>query len=296
MLTRRQFLQAGGALGALGTAAASTARREPAKWTIGCYTRPWADVELPAALDAIVEAGYQHVGLMSTKLPRRLVLTAEVSDEEAARIAAEIRQRGLCVVSVYGGDIPAGISQTAAADALRRLIDLCAICGSRNLLMGGVGRREVYDAYYGAIADCCDHAQAKGVEISLKPHGGLNATGQECRAAVEKVSHPNFRIWYDPGNIFYYSEGRLDPVADAASVAGLVTGMCVKDYDPAAPNRVLVTPGDGRVNFRAVLDRLIAGGFRSGPLVVECLRPVEGSARVAEARRAREFLERLTAN
>lgn len=124
----------------------------------------------------------------------------------------------------------------------------------------------------------------------------MRPVGQECRAAVEKVSHPNFRIWYDPGNIFYYSEGRLDPVADAASVAGLVTGMCVKDYDPAAPNRVLVTPGDGRVNFRAVLDRLIAGGFRSGPLVVECLRPVEGSARVAEARRAREFLERLTAN
>ncbi len=295
MLTRRQFLGAGSALSALGAVAASAAGSEPPKWTIGCFTRPWADVELPAALDAIADAGYRHVGLMSTKLPRRLVLTAEVSEEEAGRIAAEIRERRLSVVSVYGGDIPAGVSRKAAADALHRLIDLCAICGSRNLLMGGVGRRELYDAYYGAIADCCDHAQAKGVELSLKPHGGLNATGPECRAAVEKVNHPNFRIWYDPGNIFYYSEGRLDPVADAPSVAGLVTGMCVKDYDPAAPSRVLVTPGDGRVDFRAVLDRLIAGGFRGGPLVVECLRPVEGAARVAEARRAREFLERLTA-
>ncbi|MCX7818942.1 MAG: sugar phosphate isomerase/epimerase [Kiritimatiellae bacterium] len=291
MIRRRACLRLAALAGLLNAAGRHTAPAE--QWRIGCYTRPWAEFDLRFALDAIAEAGFRYVGLMTTKLPRRLVISADVTEEEAAQIGAEVRQRGLSIVSVYGGDIPVAVSATAGAAALRRLIDLCAICGSRNLLMGGIGRREFYDAYYAAIADCCEHARARNVEISLKPHGGLNATGPQCRAAVERVNHPSFRIWYDPGNILYYSNGGLDPTVDAPAVAGLVTGMCVKDYEPAAPGRVLLTPGDGRVNFRKLMDQLIAGGFRSGPLVVECLKPGDAPSLRTEARRAREFVERL---
>ncbi|MBN2131585.1 MAG: sugar phosphate isomerase/epimerase, partial [Sedimentisphaerales bacterium] len=102
----------------------------------------------------------------------------------------------------------------------------------------------------------------------------------------------NFRIWYDPGNIFYYSNAELDPVDDAPSVDGLVTGMCVKDYKH--PKNVSVTPGDGRVDFPAVFARLRAGGFKGGPLVVECLEPGDLAHTLAEAKRARRFLEQLT--
>ncbi len=34
---------------------------------IACYTRPWAKYEYRVALDAIAEAGYKYVGLMTTK-------------------------------------------------------------------------------------------------------------------------------------------------------------------------------------------------------------------------------------
>jgi hypothetical protein len=36
-------------------------------WTIGCYTRPWGEHDYRVALDAIAEAGYKHVGLMTAK-------------------------------------------------------------------------------------------------------------------------------------------------------------------------------------------------------------------------------------
>jgi sugar phosphate isomerase/epimerase len=108
------------------------------------------------------------------------------------------------------------------------------------------------------------------------------------------VGHPNFRLWYDPGNILYYSDGKLDPVDDAATVDGLVVGMSVKDFVP--PKDVLVTPGTGRVNFPAVLGRLRRGGFARGPLVVECLARSDTPAKItAEARRAREFVARWIA-
>ena len=129
------------------------------------------------------------------------------------------------------------------------------------------------------------------MEIALKPHGPLNATGLACRKAIERVGHPNFRLWYDPGNIFAYSNGSLDPVEDAATVNGLVTGMCIKDYDPTAG--VNVTPGTGRVDFPQVLNRLMEGGFTEGPLVIETLGPGNLDHLLREAVRARRFMEGL---
>lgn len=271
--------------------ASPSATPSDTEWRIGIYTRPWDAHDWRVALDAMVEAGFRYAGLMTTRSESRLVISAATTLREAEVVSREVERRGLKVLSVYGGGIPVARSRKEGADALRRLIDACATVGSETLLMGGIGSKELYDAYYGAIADCVAHAEERKVGITLKPHGGLNATGPQCRRAVELVGHRGFRLWYDPGNIYYYSDGKLDPVKDAASVDGLVTGMCVKDY--RHPRDVMVTPGDGRVDFAGVLARLRRGGLRGGPLVIETLSRGEPPQLVAEARRAKAFVERL---
>jgi sugar phosphate isomerase/epimerase len=261
---------------------------------IACYTRPWAKYEYRVALDAIAEAGYKYVGLMTTTgRAHGLVLSVDTTPEEAAQTAEEIKKRNLKVVSVYGGDIPVAKSLEAGIAGLKKLIDNCAACGTMNLLMGGTGDQKIYERYYKAIGECCDYAAAKGMGISVKPHGGLNSTGPQCRKTVESVGNKNFGIWYDPGNIFYYSDGKLNPVDDAPSVNGLVMGMCVKDFK--MPKNVDVTPGTGMVDFAAVLAKLQAGGFKRGALVVECLEPGDAAHTLAEAKKTRLFLEKLTA-
>jgi sugar phosphate isomerase/epimerase len=300
-LTRRGFLGESAKLGAMSTLAwtcASSLERAYASagtpgYMIGCYTRPWAQYEYRVALDAIVEAGYKYVGLMTAKgRPGGLVLSVATTLEEAGQVAEEIKKRGLKVVSVYGGDIPVAKSLEAGIEGLKKLIDNCAACGTMNLLMGGTGNKDLYERYYKAIAECCDYAAAQGMGISIKPHGGLNATGPQCRKTVEMVGNKNFGIWYDPGNIYYYSDGKLSPVDDAPSVNGLVMGMCVKDFK--APKNVDVTPGMGMVDFAAVLAKLKVGGFKSGALVVECLEPGDPAHTLADAKKTRQFLENLT--
>ncbi len=301
-LTRRRFLDRTLKLGAAGLAAScASASRTQANigsvtdgpWQIGCYTRPWANYDYRVALDAIAEAGFKYAGLMTTKSKKsNLIISVDTSLEEAEQVGREVKNRGLKIPSVYGGRIPVAKSLKAGIDGLKKLIDNCATCGARNLLMGGTGDKKLFEVYYKAIAECCDYAQEKGVGISIKPHGGLNATGPQCRKTIEMVGHKNFRIWYDPGNIFFYSNGKLDPVDDAATVDGLVTGMCVKDYKH--PKNVSVTPGTGQVDFPAVLARLKKGGFTHGPLVIECLRPGDLKETLAEARKVRLFLEKLT--
>lgn len=292
-LSRRGFLGRSLALGAV-AALPAVAQTRPATgegksaYRIGCYTRPWADLEYTAALDAIAEAGFEYCGLMTTK--KGLIISKDTSLEQAHEVAEQVRKRKLRLASIYGGGIDLDSPEQAVA-SLKRLIDNCAAAGSPSLLMGGVGDRKSYGIYYDAIRDCCDYAAGKKVELTLKPHGGLNATGPQVRKTVLAVNKPNFRIWYDAGNIYYYSDGKLDPVEDAASVDGLVTGWCIKDFLP--PKQVDVTPGAGKVDFAKVFARLRKGGFKAGSLIVETLSPGDLPARLAEARKARAFVEQL---
>lgn len=296
--TRRRFLgevtlaSAAGLL-APGLSSAAESDEGVSPWLIGCYTRPWSAHEYRVALDAIAEAGYQYVGLMTTRSTNGLVISTATTEAEALRIGEECQARGLIPASAYGGEFPVAESLDKGVAGLKRLIDCCAAAKVPNLMLGGTGDPALQEAYYQAVERSCDHAVERGIGISVKPHGGLNATGPQCREVVEKVGRDLFRIWYDPGNILYYSDGTLDPVQDAATVNGLVVGMSVKDY--LHPKVVDVTPGDGKVDFPGVLKQLQAGGFTGGPLIVECLKEGGLPELLAEAKRAKLFLEKLIA-
>jgi sugar phosphate isomerase/epimerase len=295
-ISRRELLAAAAAAGAAATLGAA---RLPSgvnggvagDYQIGCFTRPWSDEHYLVAFDAIAEAGYKHVGFMTTKLPGSYIITYRTSIEDAAKAGEEAKKRGLSVPAAWGGGLPVEKSVEEGIAALRKLVDNAAVAGVGTLIMGGTGLKG-YDAYYKAIAECCDYAAEKHVALVIKPHGGLNSTGEQCKKTVEKVGQKNFHLWYDPGNIFYYSNGKVDPADDASAAAGVVSGMCVKDFKP--PKNVDVSPGDGQVNFKKVLQVLRQGGFTQGPLVVETLGPVQGAKeRIAEAKIAREFVENV---
>ena len=282
-VSRRQFI--GSAL--VASAGAMFCRAgEPPRWQMGCYTRPWAQYDYHVAFDGIAAAGFKYVGLMGTKSKSSLIISLGTTPEEAAAIGTEAKQRGLGVISMWADQF-----STDNTDGLKRLIENPAACGCPNLLLGGTDEHHA-DAYYKIVAECCDYAATKGVGLSVKPHGGSNANGAQCRKIIDRIGHKNFCLWYDPGNIFYYSDGKLDPVDDAAAVDGVVVGMCVKDFRP--PKEVEITPGTGQVNFAKVLSRLQQGGFTHGPLVVECLDRGDLAHVNAEAVKARQFVEALT--
>ncbi len=175
--------------------------------------------------------------------------------------------------------------------ALKRLIDNAEVCNCPALMLNGVSRPEDVDKYYQTIMGSCDYAASKGVELNLKPHGGTNAVGAQLLKQVEEVGHENFTLWYDPGNIYYYSDGTIDPVEDVRDVAGAVRGICVKDFK--MPKEVNVTPGTGMVDFPKLFEVMKRGGFTGGPLIIECLSMGDIPFITAEAVKAREYLESI---
>lgn len=285
--TRRQFI--GGVLLATASATFARAAAAPGAWQIGCYTRPWGKYDYRVALDGIAAAGFKFAGIMTAK--GGWLVTADTPPEHVAAIAAEVKSRGLRVGSLSGGNFMLNDRLDDGIARLQRLIDRAVICGCPSLLIGGTARPELADNYYKVVARCCDYAAAHGVSLSIKPHGPANATGAACRQLIQQVGHKNFGLCYDPGNILYYSDGKLDPVDDSAAADGLMFGMCVKDY--RAPKDVMLTPGTGQVDFPKVFARLRRGGFTRGPLIVEGLTPGDAAQLTAEARKARQFVTAL---
>ena len=293
-LNRRRLMQAAGLSLAAGPLArlAGAAEAKPSGWSIGCYTRPWDQQDCQAALDGIAAAGYKHAALMTVK--GGVVVHAGTSAEAAGAVGEQARKRGLTIISVYAGEPPVAQGDAAGAAGLKRMIDNTAACGCGRLMLGGIGKAELLDAYCRVVAQCCDYAAGKKVSLSVKPHGGVNATGPQLRKMIEKVNHANFRLWYDPGNIYYYSDGKVDPVEDVKSVADLVVGMSVKDFTP--PRNVNVTPGTGLVRWKDLFAAMRKGGVTGGPLVVECTARGAGVDVTAEAKKARVFLEEVIAS
>jgi len=299
-LRRRQFLQQAAACTASGVLAShlvaadesSTAQPDaPSPWLLGCFTRPFSECTYAQTVEAIASAGYAAVGLMSVRLGDATVTLGDANESQVAEIRDQAAMHKLSIAATYYSGPPVDSSVTVGIEALRRLIDNCRQAKCATILMGGTTNEQQFDAYYDAVAACCDYAAQKQVALVVKPHGGLNATGPQCREIVARVNHPAFRLWYDPGNIFYYSEGQLDPVNDVSSVAGLVTGMCVKDFAP--PQDVAINPGAGRVDFPKLMTQLKAGGFVSGPLIVETLKPGDLETTKANAAAAYKFLSEL---
>lgn len=300
---RRDFLRKTsvasiGLLGACSSWSTSTllasddpAANKPEGWELGCFTRPFAEFSYAETLDGIAAAGFSSVGLMAVKLSSGNVTLADATESQVNEIREEAARRKLSLAVTYYSGPPVEQSLEAGIQATRALIDNCHRAGCGSIVLGGTTNETLFDAYYEAVRAACDYAAQKQVSLVLKPHGGLNATGPQCAKIVKQVDHASFRMWYDPGNIYYYSDGQLDPLDDVASVAGIVTGMCVKDFTP--PKEVALNPGTGKVQFPELMKRLAAGGFKSGPLIVETLAKGDLTQTIANATQARLFLQNL---
>ncbi|HWQ52493.1 MAG TPA: sugar phosphate isomerase/epimerase family protein [Bryobacteraceae bacterium] len=292
-VSRRGFLQRSAAMaGMVALARVPLLRGASNGYQIGCYTRPWDQFDYRVALDGMAEAGYKYAGLMTHKGKSWVIVTTDTTPEEAAAMGEEVRRRGLELISIYVGNFPVQKSVEAGIEGLKRLIDNCAAARCSRVMVSGTDKPELVEPYFKVVSECCDYAAAKKMSLSVKPHGGSNATAAQCRKIIEMVGKKNFGMWYDPGNIFFYSGGKIDPVNDVPDAHGLIAGMSIKDFKP--PKEVMVTPGTGQVNFREVLARAKKGGFKRGPLIVECLDRGDSAAKItAEARKTREFLETL---
>jgi sugar phosphate isomerase/epimerase len=298
LLTRRHWIATSSAAAAIALLPRGLAASVRPEWTIGCFNRPWTNWSYDETLDAIKAAGYTHTGLL-TPTKADVFTNADATPEYLASLKKKIAARGLRL-NMTALRVKTELELPAAIADTRKQIENGHTLGVEFALTFGEDKPERYDTYFKVMADAAAFAQERGIKLVLKPHGGGSGAADEIVTAIKKVGHPNFKIWYDAGNIIYYT-GK-DPVAELEPILPHVTGFCAKDCAvgvDAAGNRkpdVMIQFGDGKVDFAAIFKKLKSAGF-NGPIMVECCKVGATAAETtANARANREFLTKVLAS
>jgi len=300
-MNRRQFLHATALATAAGAVFPLNTLPAPEKpkavnWPIGCFNRPWIGGQdkpwgYDTALDGIKAAGYRLTGLLTRPGKDEPLLGSDATPEYLAGLKKRIAARGLAV-NIGALRIKSELPLEDQIRDTRRQIDNGKTVGVEFLLTFGVNKPQQYEDYYKLMRDAAAYAQERDLKVVMKPHGGASGASEEILRCLEKVKHPNFKIWFDAGNILFYT-GK-DPVEQIKPVARQVTGFCAKDCD-GQRGSVALQFGTGKVDFRAVFAELKQAGF-NGPLMVECCAPGDTPEIVtANARKNREYLEKTLA-
>ncbi len=293
-LSRRDFL-----IGTSAAAAAATLpgllpaapKTSPTQWPVGCFNRPWTKWTYEQALDGIKAAGYQWTGLLTSTKTEPLIGSA-ATPEYLASLKQKIAARGL-KANMGALRIKTDAPLAEAITDTRRQIENAQTLGLKFALTFGVNKPEQYAKYFKIMADAAAFAQERGINVVLKPHGGGSGAAEEILRSIKEVGHPNFKIWYDAGNIIFYT-GK-DPVAELDAIAQHVTGLCAKDC-AAQRSEVMIQFGEGKVDFAGVLKKLKSAGF-NGPIMVEsCRIGATPEETTVNARANRLFLEKVLAS
>src|SRR5436190_1704707 len=287
-MNRRDFIQLVGATALTGEVSFYARASEKPLWPIGCFNRAWTDWSYDEALDGIAASGYKLTGLLS---PHRgeLFTASSATVEYLDGLKKRIAQRGL-VVNMTSIHLRSEATLADNIADLRKQIENAARLELKFMLTFGVDKPQLYENFYRLMADAAAQGQRHGLQIVMKPHGGASGAAEEILRCLEKVGHPNFKIWYDAGNIIYYT-GK-DPVAELEPVARYVSGFCAKDC-PGPKGEVMSQFGSGKVDFKAVFAKLKSVGF-NGPIMVEGVKVGATAVETtANARANREFLEKL---
>ena len=291
-MNRREFIRSAVIAGTAGTFMGSeAATAKGVQWQIGCFNRPWTKWSFDQTLHAIKTAGFKTTGLLTRTREEPFIAAdamAEYIEALGKRIAANELAANMGALRSRH-DIPLEDS----IREVRKQIDNARLLKLKYVLSFGADKPEEYAHYFKVMSDAAAYAGDKGIRLAMKPHGGISGASDEILQVIKNVNHANFSIWYDAGNIIYYT-GK-DPVAEIDPIARYVTGFCAKDC--AEPKGdVMIQFGTGKVDFGAVFKKLKSAGF-DGPVMVECCKvgrtPEETTG---YARANREFLERVMAS
>ncbi|MFQ5811065.1 MAG: sugar phosphate isomerase/epimerase family protein [Armatimonadota bacterium] len=255
---------------------------------LGCFNRPWSEYDYDDALAGMAAAGYTVTGFMRQQ--KEALVDADSTPEQMEQLKAQVAKHGLSPSTVLGIN-PLGQPMSEAVEQFKRFIDNVAASGSKYILSCGTSKEEQYDEYYELMRQTSGYAADKGVVMTLKPHGGISATSRELLTALERVDHPNFHIYYDAGNVhFYTGESAAE---DVKLIAKHAVGLCVKDNTGGQKGDVNIEPGTGEVDFDAVFGTLLDAGF-DGPCIVECLGGDTLEDVNERAKRTRDFILKYT--
>lgn len=243
------------------------------------HTNSYHSYTFEEALSGIAEAGYKGVELSAVP-----GWTEHVDlDAPAAEVRARLDHYGLTPVSLSGhSDLTTKDGLAHGIKAVRWASDF-GLTIVNTAIGGHWSEEENEDAFLGNIDELADEAKAAGVVVALEIHGDIMASGAVTLPLIERIGREEIRVNYDTANCEFY--GDVTAVEDIPTIAPYLANVHLKDKVGGAREWDFPAPGEGHVDFAAVLQVLADAGY-SGPYAVEVEFKGEPWPPLAEVTRA----------
>lgn len=226
------------------------------------HTNSYHTYSFEQALDGIARAGFRGVEL--TAVPG---WTEHVSlDDDPADVRRRLDAHGLEAVSLSAH------SDLTTREGLEHGLRGVAWAAAYGLpvLNTAVGGHQSADeneaAFLANVGELADAAARAGIVVALEIHGDIMASSEVTLPLLEKIGSDAVRVNYDTANVEYYS-GR-SAVEDLPQIVPYLAHVHLKDTTGGKGNWNFPACGEGRVDFRRVLEILREGGY-DGPVSVE---------------------------
>jgi sugar phosphate isomerase/epimerase len=229
---------------------------------------------LDDAVALIADCGYQGVAL--TLDHHHLDPFADDWQRRAERLRGRLDRLGLATVIETGARYlldprekheptllnPSADGRARRVEFLCRAIDIAALLGSETVsFWAGVPKPQVDRAQattwlHEGIAAVCDHAEARGVPVSLEPEPGmLVETAADYEAVAQR--HPTLRLALDTGHCLVTQD-----IAPDEAVRGYADALgTVSIEDMRVGDHTHLPFGEGDMDVGAVIEALTDIGF-----------------------------------
>jgi len=259
---------------------------------LGCATRPYQVLNVSQACEHIAAAGFTEVALFYNQTPHgpAPAISAHSTPAQIAQVRDTCAAAGLLPSLLLAEEWQA--ESHAELVRYQRLIENAHQLGASMLLDFGCEQAQDLPHYIALMQAIEPIARAADITICIKPHGGIFTQPMQLIALKQILNSDTFKLSVDPGNLLYYSAGQIQPEDYIDALAPHCANFIVKDCQltPAGPS-VTVTPGDGEVDFPALIRCLHAHQF-IGPLYLEL---VAGTTLAETDHNVRLSLQRMRA-
>ncbi len=192
------------------------------------------------------------------------------ADDAVDKWQSDLKAHGLTATSLLGRcDVQ---SETVVTDFQRTLnianeMDVKVIFVSVHA--GETDKRVVYER----LRAIGENAEPLDVKVCLETHPDMAHNGDIALETMRGVNHPNIRINFDTGNVYYYNHD-VNAVKEVEKIIDYVGAVHLKDTNGGYRTWHFPTLGEGVVDYKAVFQTLNDAGFY-GPFTME-LEGIEG--------------------
>lgn len=193
----------------------------------------------------------------------------------------DLGRYGLKATSVLG---KCDVSNPECVEGMKPQAEAAARLGAKVVFLSVKTNETPLPVAYERLRGVGDVMAAAGLTAALETHPDLIHNGDIALETMRGVDHPNVRVNFDTGNIYYYNEGRT-AVEELRKIGPYVVSVHLKDTGGGYKAHDFPTLGQGVVDYPEVF-RILNGLGMHGPFTLE-LEGIAGEQLTEEQQKAR---------